>query len=106
MATNRGVVPHITLIDFGSARFTPIGGEVMMDMPAGSIDFVGMYMPGVLIVFSIYLNSCIAPEIVNNKPVSVATDMWYVYNILHMNIYILKILFYTLRAFGVFTYIL
>jgi len=43
MATNRGVVPHITLIDFGSARFTPIGAEIMMDIPAGSIDFVGMY---------------------------------------------------------------
>ena len=46
MATDRGVVPHITLIDFGSARFTPIGGEVMMDIPAGSIDFVGMQMIG------------------------------------------------------------
>ena len=42
MATNRGVVPHITLIDFGSARFTPNIGEVMMDIPAGGIDFVGM----------------------------------------------------------------
>ena len=41
MATDRGVVPHITLIDFGSARFTPIGSQVMMDIPAGSIDFVG-----------------------------------------------------------------
>lgn len=42
MATDRGVVPHITLIDFGSAKFTPIGAQVMMDIPAGSIDFVGM----------------------------------------------------------------
>ena len=44
MATDRGVVPHITLIDFGSTRFLPIGGEIMMDIPAGSIDFVGTYM--------------------------------------------------------------
>lgn len=44
MATDRGVVPHITLIDLGSSRFTPIGGEVMMDLPAGSIDFVGMWI--------------------------------------------------------------
>ena len=92
MATDRGVVPHITLIDFGSARFTPISGEVMMDIPAGSIDFVGMYMLGCLAVFSICLKPFIAPEIVNNKPVSVATDMWYVHNTPGMNICILKIL--------------
>ena len=53
MATDRGVVPHITLIDFGSAKFTPSGGEVMMDIPAGSIDFVGMCVTQMLILLVI-----------------------------------------------------
>ena len=48
MATDRGVVPHITLIDFGSARFIPIGAQVMMDIPAGSIDFVGTSVTTIL----------------------------------------------------------
>jgi len=41
MATSSGVVPHITLIDFGSAQFIPPGIDVMIDIPSGNIDFVG-----------------------------------------------------------------
>ena len=41
MATSSGVVPHVTLIDFGSAQFIPPGIDVMVDIPAGNIDFVG-----------------------------------------------------------------
>ena len=41
MATGIGVVPHVTLIDFGSAQFIPPGIDVMIDIPAGNIDFVG-----------------------------------------------------------------
>jgi len=41
MATGSGDIPHITLIDFGSTQFIPPGIDVMIDIPAGNIDFVG-----------------------------------------------------------------
>ena len=53
MATYRGVVPHIILIDFVSAKFTPIRAEMMMDIPAGSIDFVGTLITRFLTLFII-----------------------------------------------------